>query len=138
MTVTVSGLPGEPHLSVTLLYGGLCALLVTLLGAHVSILRLRLRAYVTSEPRRELVRPGRAHGNAAEWVPLAILMLAILELSGVNATALHAFGGSLLLARLLHAYGILFKSFISTVGATLNYFVVGGMAIWAVWLHFAP
>lgn len=134
MSLPSIGLPG---LHVTLLYGGLSALLVTLLGLNVSLLRLRLRAFVTSGPNPELTRPVRAHGNAAEWVPLAVVLMAILELSGANATALHVLGGSFLFARLIHAYGFLFKSFVSTAGATLNYLVVSAMSGWAIWLHFA-
>ncbi len=137
MNVPSSGIPGAHLLQVTLLYGGLTALLVTLLGVNISLRRLHLRAFVTSGPKPELIRPVRAHGNAAEWVPLAIVLMAILELSGANATTLHVLGGSLLFARLIHAYGLLFKSFISTVGATINYAVIGAMSSWAIWLHFA-
>ncbi len=122
---------------VTLLYGGLNALLVTLLGVYVSLLRLKLRKYVGKELPRELVFPVRAHGNAAEWIPLGIVLLALLELSGAGGTALHVLGGSFLLARVIHASGILGKSFVSTAGATLNYVVMAVMSGWAIWLHFA-
>ncbi len=123
-------------LSVTLLYGGLTAALVTLLGVNVSLLRLRKKAFVGQQPA-ELVFAIRAHGNAAEWVPLGLVLLAALELSGLGSLPLHLLGGGLLLARLLHAAGLYLKNGLGSAGATLNYVVVGAMSGWAVLLHFA-
>ena len=124
-------------LPVTLLYGGICALLVTLLGTQVSLIRLRTKTFTSTDLPRELVRPVRAHGNAAEWVPLGILLLAMLELSGLTSMWLHLLGGALVAARVLHAFGILAKNSLSVVGATLNYLVLAAMSGWAIWLHFA-
>ena len=126
----------EMRLSVTLLYGGLCALLVTALGVWVSILRLRTGTYLGKELPRELVRPIRAHGNAAEWVPLGLVLLALLEASGVSSVALHVLGGTLLTERVLHAVGVLGKNRASMVAAALNYLVMSAMGVWAVALHF--
>jgi len=48
----------------------------------------------------------RVHANFAEYVPLGLLMLALLELSGTGAGLLWTFGSLLLAARLLHALGL--------------------------------
>jgi len=122
---------------VTLLYGGLNALFVLFLGLNVS--RLRATSVGVTKPLPpELVRPVRAHGNAAEWVPLALFLLLALELSGAaNALALHLFGGLLLLARVLHAAGVYRRSRLQVAGATLNYLVVLAMAVRAVAAHFS-
>ena len=88
------------------------------------------------EPPKQLIRPIRAHGNAAEWIPLGIVLLAILELSHVSSLSLHVLGGTLLGARVLHAVGALGKNHATTIGATLNYLVLGAMAGWALVLHF--
>lgn len=122
------------HLSipVTLLYGGLCALLVTLLGLNVSRLRGTRVGVGTALPT-ELVRPVRAHGNAAEWVPLGLLLLLVLELSGAAGSfALHLLGGGLLLGRILHAAGLYGRSWLSVAGATLTYLALLVMSVWAV------
>ena len=121
---------------ITLLYGGLTALLVTLLGANVSRLRLVLKAGPRDVPP-ELVRPVRAHGNSAEWVALGLLLLLVLELShAAGSTVLHLFGGLFLLGRALHAYGIYTRSLMHMVGATINYLVLLAMSAWAIWFHF--
>lgn len=122
---------------VTLLYGGICTLLLTALGGYVSMLRLRLGVSMGKEPPPELVRPIRAHGNAAEWVPLGILLLAMLEVSGVAPLSLHVMGGTLVLARVFHAAGALLKNRLTMVAATLTYCLMTGMGGWSVWLHFA-
>jgi len=48
----------------------------------------------------------RAHANATEYVPLALLELLVLELLGVPAVWLYIAGGALLVGRLLHAMGL--------------------------------
>ena len=120
---------------VTLLYGGLCGLLVTLLGLNVSRLRgTRLGVGAPLPP--ELVRPVRAHGNAAEWVPLGLLLLLALELSGgPGPLALHLLGGTLLLGRVLHVIGFYGRNRASVAGATLTYLVLLVMSGWAVALR---
>ena len=121
---------------ITLLYGGLTALLVTLLGANVSRLRLVLKAGPRDSPP-ELVRPVRAHGNSAEWAALGLLLLLVLELShAAGSTALHLFGGLFLLGRALHAYGLYARSPLHMVGATINYLVLLAMSARAIWFHF--
>lgn len=124
-------------LPITLLYGGMTALLVTLLGLHVSLLRLRHRVSVGKDLPAILVRPVRAHGNAAEWAPLGILLLAVLELSGVGSVALHALGGALVASRVLHAAGVLGRNLATLAGATITYLLMTVMSVWAIALHFA-
>ena len=137
MTVHSLHLTQNP-LPVTLLYGGLCALLVTLLGARVSQQRIQRKISVKAEVPAEILREVRAHGNAAEWVPMMIVLLAILELSGVRSMALHLLGGSMFIGRLVHAYGMIAKNRNASIpGAAITYLVSAVMSIWAIWLHFA-
>ncbi len=53
------------------------------------------------------------HGNFAEYVPFALVLLALAELSGAHWAGVHALGLSLLAGRLLHAYGISVKAGVS-------------------------
>ncbi|RQP23130.1 MAPEG family protein [Piscinibacter terrae] len=48
----------------------------------------------------------RAHSNFAEYVPLALLLLAFMETGGAGPVFLHAMGASLLVGRVVHAYGV--------------------------------
>ena len=48
----------------------------------------------------------RAHANFAEYVPLIVLMVAVLEMSGLAPLRVHLLMALLLLARLLHPLGM--------------------------------
>ncbi|HTT71602.1 MAG TPA: MAPEG family protein [Anaeromyxobacteraceae bacterium] len=124
-------------LPITLLYGGLTILFVTLLGANVTRLRILRRVGVDQPIPDDLRRPVRAHGNASEWVPLGLLLLLILEASGLGSVPLHLLGGLFLLGRVLHAAGTYTRSPWSVVGAGLNYALLFAMSFWAIALHFA-
>lgn len=125
---------------VTLLYGGLLVLLVTALGSVVSLSRVALgkRARLGEPTPPELVRYVRAHGNAAEWVPLGIAALLMLELSHAPSLALHVLGGALVGLRLLHAAYAYFKLpfAIIFVVVVLQYGLFAVMGGWALWIHF--
>jgi uncharacterized membrane protein YecN with MAPEG domain len=45
----------------------------------------------------------RAFGNFIEYVPMVLLLFALLESGGLAAARLHALGAALLAARVLHA-----------------------------------
>ena len=55
---------------------------------------------------RVLLRRQRAHGNFAEYVPLALLLMALAESQSAPAWDLHVMGLALLAGRLVHAYGV--------------------------------
>lgn len=130
--------PRAMHVPVTLLYGGLTFLLVTLLGLNVSYARGKHRAGFGTMPEA-MNREIRAHGNAAEWAPLAIVLLLLLELSGVESLSLHLLGGTIVLGRVVHGAGALIprRNPLTTAGATVNYLVTAVLCAWAIARHFA-
>ena len=48
----------------------------------------------------------RLHGNASEYVPLAIVLMVAYEINGGPHIALHVIGIALVAGRLLHASGM--------------------------------
>ena len=79
-----------------------------------------------------MLRLIRGHGNFAEYVPLALLLLAILEVSRFSFYFLHAIGIALVAARLLHGYALSFSThskFGRMGGAGLTFIVLGVEAI---------
>ncbi len=92
---------------VTPLYAGLLVLWFLVLAWRV----IRRRGHGISlgdggDPA--MLRVIRGHGNFAEYVPLALLLLAILELCNFSAYVLHGLGAMLLVGRLLHGYSLSF------------------------------
>ncbi|MCB1508049.1 MAG: MAPEG family protein [Hyphomicrobiaceae bacterium] len=56
---------------------------------------------------RLLEKRVRAHGNFAEYAPLGIVLLALAELNGAPAVAVHGLGLLLTAGRAMHAYAFL-------------------------------
>lgn len=117
---------------ITLIFASLLALL--LLGIVVPIVRRRIsqRVGIGTGGDKQLARAIRVHGNFIEYVPMALLMLLLLELSGLAATWLWTFGGVLLAARILHAYGLSRSAGTSPgrgLGAALTFVVIAVMAV---------
>lgn len=92
-------------LRVTALYAALLAALFLLLSVRVIGARQRHRVALGA-PHRAIERAVRAHGNFAEYVPLALVLLGLAEGLGLAPLALHLLGLALLAGRATHAWGI--------------------------------
>jgi uncharacterized membrane protein YecN with MAPEG domain len=92
--------------SITGLYLAILALLYAVLGFQVSRLRRGNRVLFGDGDNRQLRSAIRAHANFAEYVPIIVLMVALLEMSGTPALRVHLLMGTLLVARLLHPLGM--------------------------------
>ena len=58
------------------------------------------------DERLDLLRRMRVQANFAEYVPFALLLMALAESLGTRPWLLHALGVVLLLARVSHAFGM--------------------------------
>ncbi len=92
--------------SITAAYLGILALLYAVLGLQVSRLRRGNQVLFGDGGNIKLRSAIRAHANFAEYVPLIVLMVAMLEMSGMPAARVHLLMGALLVARLLHPLGM--------------------------------
>lgn len=92
-------------LTITPIYLGLGALFMAWLTVRVIQLRFRHRVGIGDGGESALARAIRVHGNCAEYLPLLLLITAVIELGGAPAWVVHLFGGATLLGRALHAYG---------------------------------
>lgn len=91
---------------VTAIYGALLALILVILTVPVIKLRQGLRVGLGDGGQTSLQQAVRAHGNAAEYIPLFIVLLAVYEINHAPAIALHIFGVVFILSRLAHASGL--------------------------------
>ncbi len=87
-------------------YASLLALLFLFLSYRVIRLRRALKASIGDAGDKQLLRAMRVHSNFAEYTPLALLLLLALELQVFYPWALHVLGATLVVGRLLHAYGV--------------------------------
>lgn len=83
-----------------------------------------------------MLRRIRGHANFAEYVPLILVLMGLLELAGQPRWMLHAIGAALLLGRLLHGYALSFSEdspFGRTAGILLTFFALlaaGGLCLY--------
>ena len=92
--------------SITAAYLGLLALLYLVLGLQVARLRRGHRVLFGDGDNIKLRSAIRAHAKFVEYVPIIVLMVAMLEMSGMPALRVHLLMGALLVARLLHPLGM--------------------------------
>lgn len=87
-------------------YASLLVLLFVGLSVRTILLRGKLRIGVGDGGNESMLRAMRAHANFAEYVPLALLMILMLELNSANAYLIHFLCFILLLGRCVHSYGV--------------------------------
>lgn len=97
---------GTVPLSITPLYAGILALLYFGLSIYVILGRRDKLIGLGDGGDAEMLTRIRMHGNFAEFVPLCLVVMLILELGGSAAMLLHGMGIALVLGRIAHAYGL--------------------------------
>ena len=88
-------------LSITVLYAALLGLMLIAVSIRVVRLRVKHKVNLFDGGVEELGQAIRVQGNFIEYVPLAIILMAAVELGGAPAWAMHGFGGGLFVGRLL-------------------------------------
>ena len=91
---------------ITALYASLLVALFLLLASRVIRARRGTSVAVGDGSNAFLMRRMRVHANFAEYVPLALLLMALAESLETNIWLLHALGIALLSGRLVHAFGM--------------------------------
>lgn len=117
---------------ITALYAGLLAPLFLFLSARVIGRRRQARVEIGAGDDTELLRRMRVHANFAEYVPFAIVLIALSESLKAPAFWLHALGLTLVLARAIHAYGLSQTPHIlryRVLGMVLTFGVIGLAAL---------
>ena len=91
---------------VTPLYAGLLGLLLVVLAFNISRYRVGLKISFGDGGHPALKRAIRAHANLIENAPLALILLLSVEVQGFSAPVVHALGVTLVIGRVLHAFGL--------------------------------
>lgn len=123
--------------TISLLFASLHVLLMLALMVPISLHRRRQSIGLGDGGDPVLLRKIRVHANFVEHVPLALLVLALLELGGLPQSLLWLLGVALLLGRLLHAAGLSRRSgysFGRFWGTAITWGVLLAMALAGAWL----
>jgi uncharacterized membrane protein YecN with MAPEG domain len=120
----------------TALYAALLAIVIQYLGGVVGATRGRLKISLGDGGNQELIVKNRRHMNAVENVPLALLLIALVELNGAPKLWIHVLGVSLLVARVVHPFGLKVDSINEPArifGAAVTALVTIGAALVLIW-----
>ncbi len=125
MSVTVTGL-----------YAGTLGIVFFVLSMRVISNRVRAQVNLLDGGDQALTRAMRVHGNFSEYVPFALLLMALAEIQGGSGLLMHGLGTVLIVCRLCHAYAITATTgqnpfrLIGFVGTFGVIFIAGGYSIY--------
>ncbi|MEO0357217.1 MAG: MAPEG family protein [Pseudomonadota bacterium] len=118
---------------ITGLYASILIPLFFVLMARVILYRRRNRIGLGDAGDRSLLKRIRAHSNFIETAPLALILMALIELQDGSRIGLHILGVNLVLGRMLHAYGFSAsppKMMFRTGGIFLTLTMIGACGVW--------
>ncbi|MEO7433503.1 MAG: MAPEG family protein [Dokdonella sp.] len=125
---------------ITGIYVALATLLVLVLAGRVSTGRRTHKLSLGDGGHADMVARIRAHANALENLPLALLLLLMLELNQTHPLWLHVFGCLLIVARIAHAIGMSGARSMGVgrlIGTVATWLLMGVMALLLLWQWFA-
>ena len=125
---------------ITTLYAALLALLYVGLVVYVILGRYKYRVGLGDGGNPALIRRIRIHGNFAETVPFALLLLFMVDYAQTSPMVVHFLGMLLVIGRVLHAWGLCCSettSFGRAAGMILTILVIVVCAVILIWKFIA-
>jgi hypothetical protein len=87
-------------------YAAILAILFFFLSVRTLRVRRQAQVAVGDGGNVRLLRAMRAHANFAEYTPIALLLIAFMELGGLSHVLVHVHCLALLAGRCSHAFGV--------------------------------
>lgn len=92
----------ENGLPITALYGGLIAVLMAVLSSAVGASRGKHNVALGDGENPAMNLAIRRFGNLSEYAAMVIVVLALMEVSGVSSFWLHIYGAGFVALRVIH------------------------------------
>ncbi|MEP9358967.1 MAPEG family protein [Sphingomonas sp. KR3-1] len=121
-------------LPVTLCTAGAAAVINFWLGLRISRLRLAEKIFVGDGGDDRLVRRMRAQLNFAEYVPLILVLLALVEAAAGTSIWLWGTGAALVIGRICHALGMDGWALGRRIGIALTMLTMLGLAVSGIYI----
>ena len=121
---------------ITALYAGVLALLLIALAINVTVNRNKLKVSLGDGGNAQMLRMTRLHGNAVEYLPIGVVLMALYELDGGIALALHVAGIALIVGRVLYVLGMWSTAeagFGRIAGMSLTWLTIAALAVLNLW-----
>jgi len=126
-------------LPITATYAALLAIVGIALSMGVGAARGKTKVSLGDGGEPLLIVRNRRHMNFVENVPMALILIGLIEANGGGATLLHSLGGVLLAARIIHPFGLDIENMAKLtrfVGAMATMLVILVSAGWLLWNAF--
>lgn len=123
--------------TITPVYAALLALVFLVLSVRVIRVRRGAKIALGDGEDKTLLSRTRAHGNFAEYTPLALVLILMVEMQGGPGWLIHGLGVLLLAGRIAHPWGLTRepKDFRGRVaGMMMTFFALGIGALANLWL----
>ncbi|WP_417611605.1 MAPEG family protein [Parasphingorhabdus sp.] len=126
-------------LPVTALAAAICALLLIFMKFKVIGQRVRTETMFGAGEDAKMKMVRGTHANLAENAPIALILMALLEMTSAHHWTLTGLAGLFLIARVLHIYGmyqhhgngsVRFRQ-AGVIGTTIS---IVAMALWVIYL----
>lgn len=125
------------NVPITLFYAGFLGLLGVALANQVLWARINADRLPDWKPETTF----RVQGNFIEYVPLAIALLYLVEVSGVSETMVHILGATLVVSRLAHAWGLSTNpgaTYARLFGAQMTFLLLAIMSFTGLYYYLVP
>lgn len=127
-------------LPITALYAGILGLLLIWLSLRVVQARLGNEVSLGDGGVDSLQVADRGQGNFTEYVPLALILIGLVELANTSTWIVHALGASLTIARVMHPFGLASEFGLRAprfVGTTLTWIVIALASVLCIYRYVA-
>ncbi len=114
--------------AITALYASFMTMMLMVLSFHVIYLRFKLGIMVGDGGNEEMQKLIQARNNIVDYVPLALLLMFILEKYDMHPYVLHGLGVTLIISRLIQGLAL------TTCASASKGRIAGSMLIHAVLL----
>ena len=94
------------QLNITPYYAAILALLFIILSVRTIKTRREHKVAIGDGGEKSILRASRVHANFSEYLPFALLLIAVLELQSYSHWMIHGLCIALVAARIAHAYGV--------------------------------
>lgn len=121
---------------VTGLYAGILALVYIALSINIIRKRREFKVGMGDGDNKILKKAIRAHANFAEFVPIILIMMILVEYTTANVMLIHGIGLTLVAARILQAKGLLkteMASFERVAGTLTTFAIMAALAFMLIY-----
>lgn len=126
---------GSAFIPITTTYGSILALMLVALALWVSLGRAKTGLSMGDGGDEMMQKRTRAFGNFVEYVPMAVIVMLLIENASGRDAILHTMGIALIVGRIAHVIGIHPARPLAVgrvIGAGLTWLVVGLGALYAL------